>query len=93
MPGRRAATPPWFIAGFVACAAVATWWPAARPVGSAAAALGQRALVLTLFLIGLGLSRGSVRSVGARPLALGLALWIAMGTATLAAVHAGIVHL
>jgi len=77
----------------VACAAVATWWPAARPVGSAAAALGQRALVLTLFLIGLGLSRGSVRSVGARPLALGLALWIAMGTATLAAVHAGIVHL
>ncbi len=91
-PGRRLATPPWFIAGFVAFAALVTWWPASRPLGTLAASLGQRALVLTLFLIGLGLSRASLRSVGARPLALGLALWAAMGAATLAALRAGLLH-
>lgn len=88
----RPATPPWFIAGFVAFAGLATWLPAVRPAGLVAATLGQRALVLTLFLIGLGLSRKSLRAVGARPLALGLALWVAMGTATLAGVHSGLLH-
>ncbi len=91
--GGRLATPPWFIAGFVAFAALVTWWPASRPLGVIAASLGQRALVLTLYLIGLGLSRASIRSVGARPLALGLALWTSMGAATLAALQAGLVHL
>ena len=90
--GRRRVMPPWFIGGFVAFAAVASWWPAARPLGVVAASLGQRALVLTLFLIGLGLSRASLRSVGARPLALGLALWTAMGTATLIALQVGLLH-
>ncbi len=90
--GGRLVTPPWFIAGFVAFAAIVTFWHASRPLGMAAASLGQRALVLTLFLIGLGLSRASLRSVGPRPLALGLALWAAMGAATLAALQAGLLH-
>ena len=45
--------------------------------------------VLTLFLLGLGLSRDALRRVGARPLAMGVLLWIAAGTATLGALRAG----
>jgi len=88
--GERAAAPrPWFIAGFVAAAALATFLPAARPAAHVLASAAQRALVLTLFLVGAGLSRPALREVGPRPFAHGLLLWIAMGTATLAAVRAG----
>lgn len=78
--------------GFVAVAALATWWPALRPAGHVAAWLGARALVLTLFLVGLGLSRASLRAVGPRPLALGVSLWLAVAGTTLAAVKTGLLH-
>ncbi|MFY3744013.1 YeiH family protein [Anaeromyxobacter sp. PSR-1] len=87
------ARPPWFILGFVAVAALATFLPVLRPAGLLAAEAGRRALVLTLFLVGLGLSRQALRSVGAGALAMAVALWIAVGTATLAAVRGGLVHL
>jgi uncharacterized integral membrane protein (TIGR00698 family) len=81
--------PPWFILGFVLAAALATYVPVLAPAGKLLAAGGTRALVLTLFLIGLGVSRASLRAVGARPLLLGVALWLAMGVGTLAAVRLG----
>jgi uncharacterized membrane protein YadS len=83
------AHPPWFILGFVVAAALATYAPGLRPAGQLLAFVGGRALVLTLFLVGLGLSRDGLRAVGARPLVLGLALWVAMGAGTLAAVYVG----
>jgi uncharacterized integral membrane protein (TIGR00698 family) len=82
--------PPWFILGFVAAAALTTYLPALRPAGEVVAAVARRSLVLTLFLIGVGLSRQTLRAVGVRPLVLGVALWIAMGVGTLAAIHAGL---
>jgi uncharacterized integral membrane protein (TIGR00698 family) len=88
--GRRGAPLPWFILGFVAAAALATFVPALRPAGHLVAELARRALVVTLFLVGVGLSRESLRAVGPRPLALGVALWLAMGVSTLAAVKAGL---
>ena len=87
---RRNASPPWFILGFVAMAAVTTYVPELRSAGRLASAIATRALVVTLFLIGLGLSRESLRAVGARPLVLGVALWIAMGAGTLAAIRLGL---
>jgi uncharacterized integral membrane protein (TIGR00698 family) len=84
------ARPPWFILGFVGAAALATWVPGLRPAGLALAWVAQRGLVLTLFLIGLGLSRESLRAVGARPLLLGVALWVAMGAGTLVAIRLGL---
>jgi uncharacterized membrane protein YadS len=54
------------------------------------AQVARHALVLTLFLIGLSLSRASLRSVGPRPLALGVALWLAISAATLAAIRLGL---
>jgi uncharacterized integral membrane protein (TIGR00698 family) len=88
--GKRGGQPPWFILGFVAAAALATFVPALRPAGHLVAVIAQRALVVTLFLVGVGLSREALRAVGPRPLALGVALWLAMGVTTLAAVKAGL---
>jgi uncharacterized integral membrane protein (TIGR00698 family) len=81
---------PWFIAGFVAAAALVTYVPALRLPGQAVAMVANRALVLTLFLIGAGLSRDSVRAVGARPFVQGLLLWILVSAVALGAVHSGL---
>lgn len=86
---RKGAQPPWFILGFIAIAALATWRPELRAGGEVLAAAARRAMVLTLFLVGLGLSRNAVREVGARPLLLGVGLWVISASASLAAIWAG----
>ncbi|HSM92944.1 MAG TPA: putative sulfate exporter family transporter, partial [Anaeromyxobacteraceae bacterium] len=63
--------------------------PELRASGELLAAAARRAMVLTLFLVGLGLSRDAVRTVGARPLLLGVGLWVVSATASLAAIWAG----
>jgi uncharacterized integral membrane protein (TIGR00698 family) len=85
---RSRARRPWFILGFLAAAAVVTALPALRPAGHLVAEAARRLLVLTLFLLGLGLSRDALRRVGARPLAMGVLLWLAARTATLGALRA-----
>jgi uncharacterized integral membrane protein (TIGR00698 family) len=80
---------PWFILGFVAAAALVTWVPALKPAGHLVFIGAQRALVVTLFLIGGGLSRAALKTVGQRPLVQGFALWIVMGSATLGAILLG----
>jgi uncharacterized integral membrane protein (TIGR00698 family) len=77
---------PWFIAGFVAVAALVTYLPGLQHAGHLVAGASKQALVLTLFFIGASLTRSSIRSVGARPLALGVALWVAMAGLSLAAI-------
>ena len=69
---------PWFILGFVAVAAAFTWIAALAPAAATVVLVGQRALVLALFLVGVSLSRAAIASVGARPLALGVLVWIAL---------------
>jgi uncharacterized integral membrane protein (TIGR00698 family) len=74
---------PWFILGFVAMAAVFTWLPGVSWLSHPVVVVGQRALVLALYLIGLSLSRKSIAKVGVRPLVLGLALWIVVAAVAL----------
>ena len=88
-PEKPKARRPWFILGFLAAAALVTLLPALRPAGAAVASAAQRLLVLTLFLLGLGLSRAAVARVGARPFLLGLSLWALVGSATLGALLLG----
>jgi uncharacterized integral membrane protein (TIGR00698 family) len=78
---------PWFILGFIAAAALRTWIPAfAEDVAPYVVDFGRRALVLALFLIGVGLSRAALGKVGARPLVLGVSLWIVVAVGSLALV-------
>jgi uncharacterized integral membrane protein (TIGR00698 family) len=67
---------PWFILGFLGIAALVTSLPALQPAGKSIEWLSRRALVLTLFLIGLGLSREKLRKVGFRPFLFGVMLWV-----------------
>ena len=90
--GRARAARPWFILGFVAAAALATFVPPLRPAAGIVVAVARRALVVTLFLIGANLTRDAFRAVGLRPLALGLTLWLTMATLTLAAILTHVVH-
>ena len=83
---------PWFILGFLAAAALVTFFPALRPAGAVLGTGAKRLLVVTLFLIGSGLTWDSLKSVGVRPLVMGVTLWLLTATVTLAAVAAGWIH-
>lgn len=80
---------PWFILGFILAAALVTWIPSLQPVGHVVSDISKRVLVLTLFLIGLGLTRETLRSVGIRPLLQGGALWVLVASGTLGAILLG----
>ena len=71
---------PWFIGLFVLAAAARSLLPAAAGHAlDGLAGLAKTALVLTLFLIGAGLSRPTLRAVGVRPLVQGVLLWVTVG--------------
>lgn len=75
---------PWFILLFCLAALLNTLLPAFHQVFGALNHLGKIGLTVTLFLIGTGLNMQTLRDVGVRPLIQGLALWIVVGTGSLA---------
>ena len=87
--GAAKARRPWFILGFLAAAALVTWVPSLKPTGHVVFIGAQRSLVVTLFLIGSGLSRSALQMVGWQPLILGFMLWVLMGSGTLVAILLG----
>jgi uncharacterized integral membrane protein (TIGR00698 family) len=74
---------PWFILGFVAAAALATWVPAIAEHSDPIVTIGRRLMVAALFLIGLQLSRRALASVGPRPFLLGVMLWVVIASISL----------
>jgi len=82
---------PLFVAGFVAAAALRTALPSLAPLFTVLVAVARQLLVLTLFLVGTGLTREVLRRVGVRPLAQGVALWLVVSAATLAAIATGLI--
>ncbi len=82
---------PWFILGFLAVAAVVTFVPALHDAGQFVAAAARRILAATLFLIGLGLSRETLRTIGARTFVQAIALWVVLGVGTLLAIQSGLI--
>lgn len=87
--GRRPVVLPWFIIGFVLASALVTFVPVLRPAGEFLELIARRILVLTLFLIGAGLTRATVKSVGPRPMILGVLLWLIVSASSFAAVWSG----
>ncbi len=80
---------PWFIAGFVAVAALVTFVPALRGAGQLVSSVAHHALAVTLFLMGLGLSRPALRALGVRPFLQAVTLWIVLASVTLGAILLG----
>jgi len=77
---------PWFIAGFLLAAALATYVPGLQESGAALSRIARQALVVTLFFLGANLTRASLAPVGFRPLLLGVVLWALVASVSLGAV-------
>ena len=84
---------PWFIVLFAAAAMANSYLPRLLPVYSLLRHASVLGLTATLYLIGSGLSLMTIRSVGARPLIQGVALWAVVATGTLLLIRCGWVHL
>ncbi|HMF79577.1 MAG TPA: putative sulfate exporter family transporter [Bryobacteraceae bacterium] len=74
---------PWFILLFCVAATVSSLLPGYAPISHRLGQLGTQGLTVTLFLIGTGISRNSLKSIGSRPLIQGALLWIAVAGGSL----------
>jgi uncharacterized integral membrane protein (TIGR00698 family) len=84
---------PWFILFFCLAAVANTYVPWLRPVYPMLAHLGITGLTVTLYLIGTGLSKATLREVGIRPLVQGVLLWAMIGLTSLEFIRLGWIHL
>ena len=78
---------PWFILAFLVAAGVRTLWPQGQIAYDTIKEVAKLGLTLTLFLIGAGLSRDAIKTVGFRPMLQGVLLWIVVSVSGLAAVQ------
>jgi uncharacterized integral membrane protein (TIGR00698 family) len=83
---------PWFILFFCLAALLNTLLPTFHQTFGALNHLGKIGLTVTLFLIGTGLNKNTLKHVGFRPLLQGLALWILVGAGTLALIRLNWIH-
>ena len=77
---------PWFILLFLVASVASTYLPHGARLFQHLTLLGKTGLTATLFLIGTGLSRNTLRQVGIKPLLQGVALWVVVASASLAAI-------
>src|SRR6266850_1474973 len=82
---------PWFILFFVLAALPNTYLPAQHSATRTFFTLGRFGLTATLFLIGTGISRRTLKEVGWRPLLQGVLLWVAVGLTSLYFVRIGLI--
>jgi uncharacterized integral membrane protein (TIGR00698 family) len=80
---------PWFILFFCLAAVLNTYVPAIQHGSNALFALGRLGLTATLFLIGTGISRVTLKEVGWRPLLQGVLLWAVVGLTSLYFIRIG----
>jgi uncharacterized integral membrane protein (TIGR00698 family) len=84
---------PWFILLFCAAALLNTLIPVFSSAFATLSHLGRIGLTVTLFLIGTGLNKETLKKVGVRPLLQGLTLWLLVATATLTLILSNWIHL
>ena len=82
---------PWFIPFFVLAAVFNTYLPALARLSNGLFTLGRLGLTATLFLIGSGISRSTLKEVGWRPLLLGVLLWLGVGFTSLYFIRTGFI--
>ena len=82
---------PWFILFFCLAAIFNTYFPAVSHLSNSIFTLGRLGLVATLFLIGTGISRATLKEVGWRPLLQGVLLWFAVAVTSLYFIRAGMI--
>lgn len=83
---RRKIQIPWFIGLFLVACVIKSFLPGMQTLGPAISRISTVGLTLTLFLIGAGLSRRTLATVGFKPLLQGVLLWALIGGGSLMAV-------
>jgi uncharacterized integral membrane protein (TIGR00698 family) len=78
---------PWFIGFFIAAMIINTYVPAVRTTAPALVSIGKTGLTLTLFLIGAGLSKKVLKSVGLKTMLQGVILWVVISLSALWTVY------
>lgn len=84
---------PWFILFFCLAALLRTYVSLGAPLYEWLTLLAKAGLRATLFLIGSGISVATLRKVGARPLLLGVVLWLIVGVLSLLLIRADLIGL
>jgi uncharacterized integral membrane protein (TIGR00698 family) len=82
---------PWFILFFLLAAVANTYLPAQHATSKTFFTLGRFGLTATLFLIGTGISRATLKEVGWRPLLQGVLLWLGVGLTSLYFIRTGFI--
>ena len=82
---------PLFIAGFVIAAILHSLLPQFSGLWEALSTIARQCLVITLFLVGCGLSRNVLKRIGPRPLLHGVTLWVFVSLLTLAGIIQGLI--
>jgi uncharacterized integral membrane protein (TIGR00698 family) len=80
---------PWFIAFFCLAAVCNTYLPAGHGAYIVLSKLARLGLTATLYLIGTGLSVGTLKQVGHRPLIQGVLLWLLISVVSLGLIYLG----
>lgn len=74
---------PWFILLFVLAMIISSMFPLLQKPAQYISEFAKRCLVLTLFLIGTSLTKDALRHVGAKPLLMGVLLWLFISVTSL----------
>lgn len=80
---------PCFVIGFIAAAGIQSMLPQFAGLWHGIYAVARQSLVVTLFLIGSGLTRDVLAKTGARPLVQGILLWLLVSVGSAAVILSG----
>jgi uncharacterized integral membrane protein (TIGR00698 family) len=82
---------PWFILLYCLAAFANTYLPQFATAYAILSRAGRIGLTVTLYLIGTGLSKATLKQVGTKPLMQGVVLWAIVAIASLLAVKSGLI--
>jgi len=77
----------WFILFFILAMVVNTYLNIPKAITHDIVSVSRQSLTLTLFFIGAGLSRTTIKSVGIKPLVLGVTLWFFIAVISLSFIY------
>lgn len=80
---------PWFIGVFLIASVIRTFAPAIHPLRGDIDHASAIGISLTLLLIGLGLSKETLKAVGFKPMLQGILLWLMIASGALIAIRLG----
>jgi len=78
---------PWFILFFIVAMILNTYFSIPASITHGIVSVARQSLTMTLFFIGAGLSRSVIKSVGLKPLFLGVTLWFFIAAISLAFIY------